>query len=46
VLNVVVPANLSDEQRELAQQLNDTIESHNLQTSQEGFLSRVRRAFG
>ncbi len=46
VLNVVVPANLDDEQRELAEQLNETIKPENLQPSQEGFLSRVRRAFG
>ena len=46
VINVVVPGNLSDEQRELAQRLNETIEPENLQPSQEGFFSRVRRAFG
>ena len=46
VLNVVVPSNLDDEQRELAQRLNETITPENLQPSQEGFLSRVRRAFG
>jgi molecular chaperone DnaJ len=46
VLNVVVPANLDDEQRELAERLNETITAENMQTSQEGFLSRVRRAFG
>jgi molecular chaperone DnaJ len=46
VLNVVVPGNLSDEQRELARQLNDTIEDENLRPAHEGFFSRVRRAFG
>ena len=46
VLNVVVPSNLDDEQRELAQRLNETMTPENLQPSQEGFLSRVRRAFG
>jgi molecular chaperone DnaJ len=46
VLNVVVPTNLSEEQRELAQQLSDTVGPENLQPSQEGFFSRVRRAFG
>jgi molecular chaperone DnaJ len=46
VLNVVVPTNLSEEQRELADQLNETVGPENLQPSQEGFLSRVRRAFG
>jgi molecular chaperone DnaJ len=46
VLNVVVPTNLSEEQRELARQLDETIEPENLHPAQEGFLSRVRRAFG
>jgi molecular chaperone DnaJ len=46
VLNVVVPTNLSEEQRELARSLDDTIEPENLNPTQEGFLSRVRRAFG
>ena len=46
VINVVVPGNLSDEQRDLARRLNDTIEPENLQPSQEGFFSKVRRAFG
>ena len=47
VLNVVVPANLSEEQRELAERLDETLEDDNL-TSQhgEGLFSRVRRAFG
>jgi molecular chaperone DnaJ len=45
VLNVVVPTNLSEEQRELARQLDETIEPENLHPAQEGFLSRVRRAF-
>jgi molecular chaperone DnaJ len=46
VLNVVVPTSLSEEQRELARRLDETIEPENLRPSQEGFLSRVRRAFG
>ncbi len=46
VINVVVPGNLSDEQRRLAERLNETIEPENLQPSQEGFFSRVRRALG
>jgi molecular chaperone DnaJ len=46
VLNVVVPTNLSEEQRELARKLNETVGPENLQPSQEGFFSRVRRAFG
>jgi molecular chaperone DnaJ len=46
VLNVVVPTNLSEEQRELARRLDETIEPENLRPTQEGFFSRVRRAFG
>jgi molecular chaperone DnaJ len=46
VLNVVVPTSLSEEQRELVRRLDETIEPENLRPSQEGFLSRVRRAFG
>jgi molecular chaperone DnaJ len=46
VLNVVVPTNLNEEQLELARRLDDTIEPENLNPTQEGFLSRVRRAFG
>jgi molecular chaperone DnaJ len=46
VFNVVVPGNLSDEQRELARQLNETIKPENLQPTHEGFFSKVRRAFG
>ena len=46
LFNVVVPGNLSEEQRELARRLNETIEPGNLQPTHEGFFSRVRRAFG
>ena len=46
MINVVVPGNLSEEQRDLTQRLNETIEPQNLETSQEGFFSKVRRAFG
>jgi molecular chaperone DnaJ len=46
VLNVVVPSNLSEEQRELARRLDETVQPENLRTGEEGFLSRVRRAFG
>jgi molecular chaperone DnaJ len=46
VLNVVVPGKLSEEQEELARRLNETLEPGNLEPTQEGFLSRVRRAFG
>jgi molecular chaperone DnaJ len=46
ILNVVVPTNLSEEQRRLARRLDETIEPGNLEPAHEGFLSRVRRAFG
>jgi len=45
--NVVVPANLSAEQRELAERLDDTVGPENVRHEDEdGLFSRVRRAFG
>jgi molecular chaperone DnaJ len=45
--NVVVPANLTDEQRELAERLDETVGPENLRDERgEGLFSRVRRAFG
>jgi DnaJ-class molecular chaperone len=47
IFNVIVPANLSEEQRELVERLDETIEEGNLKPSGgEGFFSRVRKAFG
>jgi molecular chaperone DnaJ len=47
VLDVVVPANLSDEQREIAERLDETLEDENLAPRHgEGLFSRVRRFFG
>jgi molecular chaperone DnaJ len=47
VLNVVVPTNLGDGQRELAERLDDSLEPENLDPNQgEGLFGRVRRAFG
>jgi molecular chaperone DnaJ len=47
ILEVVVPTNLSDEQREIAERLDETLEDENLVPRQgEGLFSRVRRAFG
>ncbi len=47
VLEVVVPANLSDEQRELAERLDGTLEDENLAPQHgDGLFGRVRRAFG
>ncbi len=47
VIQVIVPTDLSEEQRELAEKLEESLEPHNLRSGQgdDGFLSRVRRAF-
>jgi DnaJ-class molecular chaperone len=47
-VHVIVPANLSEEQRELAAKLAETLEARNLDAHDgaEGLFSRVRRAFG
>jgi DnaJ-class molecular chaperone len=48
-VQVVVPEQLSEEQREMAEKLGDTLGPHNLRSRQGGgdsFFSRVRRAFG
>jgi molecular chaperone DnaJ len=45
ILNVIVPQNLSAEQRELAERLDETISPANLE-GKGGLFSRVRRAFG
>jgi molecular chaperone DnaJ len=47
ILNVIVPSNLSEEQRELAERLDESLEEDNLGPRHgEGLFSRVRRAFG
>ena len=47
ILNVIVPTNLSEEQRELTERLDGTLEEGNLGPRQgDGIFSRVRRAFG
>jgi DnaJ-class molecular chaperone len=48
VIHVIVPSDLSEEQRELAEKLEQTLEPRNLRSGQgdEGFISRMRRAFG
>jgi DnaJ-class molecular chaperone len=48
VIHVVVPTDLSPEQRELAEKLEESLEPHNLRSGRGdgGFFSRVRRAFG
>jgi len=47
-IHVVVPTDLSEEQRELAERLDEALEPHNVprQGDEESFFSRVRRAFG
>ena len=46
LFNVVVPTNLSEEQREIAGRLSETITEENLSTRRrDGIFSRVRRAF-
>ena len=47
VVHVIVPTDLSEEQRELAEKLEDSLEPRNLRSQQGdgGFFSRVRRAF-
>jgi molecular chaperone DnaJ len=47
ILEVVVPTNLSEEQRGIAERLDETLEEENLAPQHgEGLFSRVRRAFG
>ena len=45
VVNVVIPRRLSDEQRELLEQLNDTLTEENLR-SEESMFAKLRRALG
>jgi molecular chaperone DnaJ len=47
ILNVIVPTNLSEEQREMTERLDESLEEDNLSPRHgEGLFSRVRRAFG
>jgi len=48
-VQVIVPEELSEEQREIAEKLGETLGPHNLRSRQgggDGFFGRVRRAFG
>ena len=45
VVNVVVPRHLGREQRELLEQLADSMSAHNLRT-EEGVFGKLKRAFG
>lgn len=48
VIHVLIPSDLSAEQRELAEKLEESLGPRNLRSEQddEGFISRMRRAFG
>jgi DnaJ-class molecular chaperone len=48
VVHTIVPTELSDEQREIAEKLEQALEPRNLRSQQDdgGIFSRVRRAFG
>ncbi|MBK5219054.1 MAG: molecular chaperone DnaJ [Thermoleophilia bacterium] len=47
IFNVIVPANLSEEQRELTERLDESLEPENLGPQRgDGLFGRVRRAFG
>ena len=45
VVNVVIPRKLKREQRDLLQQLSDSLTEDNLRT-EEGVFGKLRRAFG
>ncbi len=45
VVNVVIPRRLSDQQRELLEQLNGTLTEENLR-SEESMFAKLRRALG
>jgi molecular chaperone DnaJ len=46
VVNVVIPRNLSDQQRDLLEQLSATLEKRNLEVAEaEGLFAKVKRAF-
>jgi DnaJ-class molecular chaperone len=49
VVHVIVPTDLSEEQRELAEKLEESLEARNLRgggSGDDSFFSRMRRAFG
>ena len=46
VVNVVIPRNLSDQQRKLLEQLAGTLDERNLEAAEaEGIFAKVKRAF-
>jgi molecular chaperone DnaJ len=47
IIEVIVPTNLSEEQRDMAEKLDESLDDDNLKPRRdEGLFSRVRRAFG
>lgn len=46
IFNVVIPANLSEEQQKLARELDDSLTDENRSPRESGIFSRMRRAFG
>ncbi len=44
MVEIVVPTKLDEEQRELVERLDDSLESGNFAPRHEGLFSRVRRA--
>jgi hypothetical protein len=46
VVNVVIPRNLSDDQRDLLERLSGTLDASNLEAGDaEGLFAKVKRAF-
>jgi molecular chaperone DnaJ len=45
LVNVVIPRNLTDEQRNLLRKLDATIGERNLEAAEEGLFAKVKRAF-
>jgi molecular chaperone DnaJ len=46
ILEVIVPTNQSEEQRDMAEKLDESLDDDNLKPKHEGLFSRVRKAFG
>ena len=46
VFNVIIPANLSEQQQRLAAELDETLTDENREPKESGIFSRMRRAFG
>ena len=46
IFNVIIPANLSEQQQKLAADLDGTLTDENREPKESGIFSRMRRAFG